>query len=147
MSGLSQCFILYNWHTDHCHLYGGTYFTWQSLLLPSAPAIKKTYSPMGNSISHSTVRIILVPNVFKQYSAAAPLLKHRSTVQKVVIRFVHCCRYAALYYFWLSVICVIFSYCSTFKIHQNNDRNLYVSYMKQILSGFNSWTGRNIIGL
>ena len=52
--------LLYNWHTDPCHLIGGTYFMWHSLLLPSAPAIKKTYSPMGNSISHSTVRIILV---------------------------------------------------------------------------------------
>ena len=45
-----------------CHLIGGTYITWYSLLLPSASAIKKSYSPMGNSISHSTVRIILVPN-------------------------------------------------------------------------------------
>ena len=81
-SRFSQCFILCNWHTDLCHLIGGTYFTWYSLLLPSAPAIKKTYSPMGNSIFHSTVRIILVPNVFEQYSAAAPLLKQRSTCSK-----------------------------------------------------------------
>ena len=58
--------LLYNWHTDPCHLIGGTYITWHSLLLPSASAIKKSYSPMGNSISHSTVRIILVPNVFEQ---------------------------------------------------------------------------------
>ena len=31
-----------------------------------ASAINKSYAPMGNSISHSTVRIILVPNVFEQ---------------------------------------------------------------------------------
>ena len=73
---------LYNWHTDPCHLIGGTYFTWHSLLLPSAPAFKKTYSPLGNIISHSTVRIILVSNVFQQYSAAAPLLKQWSTCAK-----------------------------------------------------------------
>ena len=34
---------------------------------------------MGNSISHSTVRIILVPNVL---SSNAPLLKQRSTRAK-----------------------------------------------------------------
>ena len=60
-----------NWHTDPCHLIGGTYTTRHSLLLPSASAIRKSYSPMGNSISHSTVRIILVPNVFEQWCAAA----------------------------------------------------------------------------
>jgi hypothetical protein len=37
---------------------------------------------MGNNISHSTVRIILVPNVFEQYSAAVPLLKQRSACAK-----------------------------------------------------------------
>ena len=77
---------------------------------------------MGNSISHSTVRIILVPNVFEQYRV--PLLKQRSTCEKgcdpIDIIFLHCCQG---------------SKCQSY----------YVSYIKQILSGYNSWDGRNII--
>ena len=37
---------------------------------------RRSCSPMGNSISHSTVRIILVPNVFEQWCAAAKTKEH-----------------------------------------------------------------------
>ena len=128
VSRLSQCFILYNWHTDPCHLIGGTYFTWHSLLVPSTPAIKKTYSPMGNSISHSTVQIFLVPNVFEQYNAAAPLVKHRSTCAK-----------------GCDQICALLPLRGAIFGNTSNNKDLYVSYIQQVLSGFNSWIGRNII--
>ena len=86
------------------------YFTWHSLLLPFAPAFKKTYSPLGNSISHSTVRIILVSNVCQQYSAAAPLLKQRSNCAKGCDPICLLPLRSAIW-FWLSVTCVMFHLC------------------------------------
>ena len=38
--------LIINWHTDPYHLISGTYFTWHSLLPPSAPRSKRPIRPL-----------------------------------------------------------------------------------------------------
>ena len=82
-------------------------------------------------------------------SSRAPLLKQRSTCAKgcdpININFLHCCQPNTQTWRPQQILNVNLTDVKFICLNTSNDKDLYVSYIKQISSGFNSWNGRNII--